>query len=133
MNENINEEKAQPTIRNLLNELTYETTKLIKEEAALSRAEAWEKLDRMSYHLKLLIIGGAIAISGLVHLLDAVIFGVSRLVPIEYRFWLPALIVGLIATIIGVVCINKGGRGLRFKNLALEKTRRSLNQTAQAL
>ncbi len=129
----MNQERDQPTIRNLLNELAFESTKLVKEEAALSRAEVWEKLDRMSNHLKLLIIGGAIAIAGLVHLLGAVIYSVAGMVPIEQRAWLPALLVGLIATIIGIVCIIKGSRGIKFKNLALEKTSRSLNQTVEAL
>lgn len=125
------EERDTRTIKSLLNELAEETTDLVRQEAALARAETNEKIHQASRAIKFMVIGGAIAIAGLFYILDAVVYGLARLLPEEYRLWAAALIVGVVVLVIGLILLKKAQRDLKPDHLTPKITTHSVQRDIQ--
>jgi len=125
------EQRDPRTIKSLLNELAEETTDLVRQEAALARAETNEKLHLASRAVIFLVIRGAVAIAGLFYVLDAVVYGLARLMPGEYRLWLAALIVGLVVSAIGFVLLKKAQKDLKPNRLTPKRSAESIQRDVQ--
>ncbi len=124
----LQEEKDARSIKHLLNELAEETTDLVRQEAALARAETNEKIQQASRAMKMLVVGGAIIVAGLFYLLDAVVYGLARVLPEEYRLWLAALIVGLTVLIIGAILVKSASTKLKPDHLKPERSTHSIQR-----
>ena len=120
--------KEDRSFGSLFAELTQETTTLVQQEIALAKAEMSEKISQVGSGLATLIIGGFVLFAGLLKLLDAVIFGIAKLLPPDLTPWLAALIVGVIVAIIGAVMLQKGRSNLKSTNLAPQRTAESLRR-----
>src|SRR5690554_835375 len=125
------EQRDPRTIKSLLNELAEETTDLVRQEAALARAETNEKLHLATRAIVFLVIGGAIAIAGLFYVLDAVVYGLARFMPGEYRLWLAALIVGLVVLTIGFFMLRKAQKDLKPNRLTPKRSAESIQRDVQ--
>jgi Putative Actinobacterial Holin-X, holin superfamily III len=79
----------------------------------------------------MLVIGGLALFAGLLKLLDAAIYGLGRLMQADLALWLPALIVGGVVAIIGLIMLQKGRRNLKPVNLAPRRTAASLQRDAE--
>lgn len=125
------EQKENRSVASLVSELATETTTLVRQEVALAKAEANEKLGQLSSGIKSLVVGAAVLIASLFYILDAVVYGLARLMPEEYRLWLAALIVGVVIGIIGLVLVKKGSKNLQARHLAPNRTAHSLKRDSQ--
>lgn len=127
----MDEHKDNRSVTALVSELATETTTLVRQEVALAKAEANEKLGQFTNGIKYLVIGAAILIASIFYILDAVVYGIARLMPDEYRLWLAALIVGVVVGIIGLILIKKGQKNVQAGNLAPKRTARSVKLDSQ--
>jgi hypothetical protein len=117
----------------LFADLMRKTTSLVQQEVALARTEASEKVSQLGSGLVVLVIGGLVLFAGLLKLLDAAIYGLGNLMQDDLALWLPALIVGGIVAIIGVIMLQKGRRNLQPRNLAPQRTAESLQRDAELI
>lgn len=129
----MDEQKDNRTVAALISELANETTTLVRQQVDLAKAEANEKLHQVTGGIKSLVIGGAILVVSLFYILDAVVYGIARLMPEEYRLWLAALIVGVVVGIIGVILVKKGQKQLQSSSLKPSRTTESLKRDAQTV
>jgi hypothetical protein len=95
-------------LKTLLGELFGETSELVRQEVSLAQAEASVKLNDALRGLGFMILSGAICFAGLFYILDAVVFGVSLLMPEPYQYWLAALLVGVVVLIAGLLVMQQG-------------------------
>jgi hypothetical protein len=77
---------------------------LVRQEIGLFRAEINEKLARLGQGVGALAAGGLIAFSGWLAVLAAAVLGLSQIV----APWLAALIVGLVALVLGAGLVLLG-------------------------
>lgn len=127
------EQKDNRSITALMSELANETTTLVRQEVALAKAEGSEKLHQVTSGIKSLVVGGAILIVSLFYILDAVVYGIARLMPEAYQLWLGALIVGVVVGIVGVILIKKGSSQLQASSLKPSRTAESVKRDAQTV
>ncbi len=109
----------------LFSELTRELTALVRQEAALARAELTEKAREVGKNVGFLAVGGAVAYAGFLALIAAVIVGLGQL---GLPWWLSALIVGLVVAGIGYFLVQKGLTALKQVNLAPQQTIETLKE-----
>lgn len=119
------------SLTSLISELADESSALVRQEVALAKAEAQEKVNQLTNGIKYLVIGGAILIAGLFYILDAVVYGIARLMPDQYQLWLAALIVGVVVGVIGLVLLKKGEKNVQGTNLQPRRTVRSVKLDTQ--
>lgn len=117
----------------LVSELTQETTTLLQQEIALAKTEMSEKVSQVSTGLVSLALGGLVLFAGILVLLDALVFGLSELMPTNLTPWLPALIVGVIVTVIGAILLQKGRSNLQTTNLMPQRTAASLQRDTETI
>lgn len=118
--------KDDRSIGALVSELSQETTTLLQQEIALAKTEMSEKVTQVSRALVSLALGGLVLFAGLLVLLDALVFGLSELMPADLVPWLPALIVGVVVALIGAMLLQKGRRNLQTSQLMPQRTTTSL-------
>jgi hypothetical protein len=121
----------------LFTDVRRDLSALIRQEIALARAEALEKVDQARTGAIALVAGGVVALVGLYFLFQALAFGVAALLARwlggQIAVWLAPLLVGLLAVLIGWVVLRKGLRNLRTTSLAPRQTARSLRRDAELI
>ena len=120
--------QEERSLGTLFTELSQETTTLVQQEVALAKAELSEKMTHLGRAVASLAIGGLVLFAGLLVLLDAAVYGLSKLLPPELQPWLAALIVGGIVAGIGFVLLQKGRSTLQVTPLAPQRTADSLRR-----
>ena len=126
----------------IINDVWEKLEFLVRQEMRLGIAEAEEKADLLKReleervdHLKLELaakaLGGAIAFTGLLALVSALILLLSRAMPA----WGAALIVGFVLSGAGVLLLKRKveTKGLDTKELVPQRTINSLKQDAQRI
>ena len=126
----MDEHKDTRSVAELMSELATETSTLVRQEVALAKAEANEKVSQLTGGIKSLVVGGAMLIVSLFYVLDAVVYGLAQLLPEGYRLWLAALIVGVVLGIVGLMMLKKGEKSVEPRNLAPHRTTHSVKQDA---
>jgi len=116
------------SIGTLVSELSQETTTLLQQEIALAKTEMSEKISQVSTALVRLALGGLVLFAGLLVLLDALVYGLSELLPPDLTPWLPALLVGIVVAIIGAILLQKGRSNLQTSSLMPQRTATSLQR-----
>jgi hypothetical protein len=120
--------KDNLSLGELFGELSKETSRLVRKEVELARVEMTQKAAKVGREIGMLAIGGAVLYAGLLSLLAALIIGLGSLgVP----WWLSALLVGLVVSIIGFFMVQRGRDGLKRANLAPEQTIETLKEDAE--
>lgn len=114
----------------LMGDIIRDLSDLVRQEIALAKTEASEKLSTLQTAIIALAIGGAVAFAGFIVLLDAAVYALGNVMgPIVDRFpALPALIVGSLVVIIGVVMIKMGASRFESKHLRLSRTAANLQR-----
>jgi cytochrome c biogenesis protein CcdA len=118
----------EPSLGQLFVDLSNDLSHLVRQELALAKAEVTENIDRGRQGVILMAAGGIIAFAGVLVLLAAAVIVVGHLID---SYWLSALIVGAIVTIIGLVVLFSGKGKLDRMNLVPKKTINSLERDAQ--
>jgi hypothetical protein len=108
----------------LLSDLASETGLLLRQEAALFKAELGEQFGRAGTGVALLVVGAVVALSGWLALLAAAVIGLAHVLPA----WAAALIVGAVVLALGGVMIWLGRRRLEAANFVPRRTLASLRE-----
>lgn len=107
------------SVGELLRDLANDVTALIRQELALARTEAQEKVHQTIAAVVAMIAGALIAFAALIVLLDALVYGLTEA---GMQRWLAALIVGGVVALIGFFLVRKGQKDLSATRLAPERT-----------
>lgn len=127
----------QHTITSILRDLRDQATTLIRQEAALARAEVSEKAGIAGRNLGFLLFGALVAFAGFVILLMAAVkgteIGLTRIGQSHNAPWLAPLIVGGLVTLVGIAFVQKAKSTLRRTRIVPERTVNSLKENQQWL
>jgi hypothetical protein len=95
---------ADPSIAELVRDATEQTSRLIRDELRLARAEMTEKGKRAGVGAGLLGGGGIVALYGVAALLAAIVLGLAEALPA----WLAALIVAVVLFAVAAILAALG-------------------------
>jgi membrane protein len=117
------------SIGELFRRLGADAASLVRQELALARAELRQSARSVVASAARLAVGAATAAVGALVLLQALVLGLGDL--LGGRYWLSALIVGLLLTAIGVALLMIASRAARSRSLAPVRTLASLRETGE--
>lgn len=112
---------SDSSLGQLVTELIADVGQLIRQELRLVQAEASEKLKQAQNGVYAIITGLLVAFCALLILLQALVVGLSNVMPP----WLASLSVGLVLAIVAFVLIGHGRNNLKAKNLMPERSLRA--------
>lgn len=119
--------KDDRSLGELFSELAQETTTLVRHEVNLAKVEMSDKASRAGKHVGILAAGGAVAYAGLLAILAAVIILLNDVMPL----WVSALLVGVVAAVVGYILIRRGLDALKREDLAPRQTMETLKEDQQ--
>lgn len=123
-----------PSIGALIANLSRDTTRLVRQEIALARAEMRENVDQMRSAAGALAVGGVFALAGVIVLLMAAVYAIGAT---ALSLWAAALIVGGAAALIGLAVLAGARSKLDPSTLkperAIEEARKSKNMVKSEL
>lgn len=111
----------------LFAELAQESATLVRHEMTLAKAEMSEKAVRAGKHIGVLAAGGALAYAGLLAILAAVIILLNAVMPL----WVAAVLVGIVAAVVGYLLVRKGLDALKREDFAPRQTMETLKEDGQ--
>jgi hypothetical protein len=121
----------------LLRDLSSESSELLRKEVELAKTEMSEKAARVGADVGRIALGGAMALTGGLALLYAVIMGATALLdtflPLGVAIWLAPLIVGGVLALLGYGRISKAIADLKGTSFAPRQTTQSLQENKQWL
>lgn len=118
-------QRGERSLGELFRELGLELSTLVRQEAALARAEMSKKLSQVGKNVGLIAAGGAIAYAGFLGLCGAVTF---LLVEGGMSWWGASLLVGIAVGIAGGLLIWRGLEGLKETDLVPRQTLETLKE-----
>lgn len=121
--------KAERSVAALLSDLASETILLFRQEMALLKAELHEKFSRAGQGATALGAGAAIAYSGWLALVAAMILALNLVLPA----WLAATIVGIVIVALGGILLLVGRSRINAEKLMPRRTLRSLREDEEWL
>ena len=107
----------------LLGDLTQEITTLVRQEITLARVEMSDKAANIGKQVGLLAIGGALAYSGVLAIVAALVIILAHA---GLPWWASALIVGVVVAGIGGMLVKKGLDAIKGQDLVPRQTIESL-------
>jgi hypothetical protein len=116
------------TLGELFADLSRETAMLVHKEVELARTEISTTLSRVTRHVAFIAAGGFLAYAGLLVLLAAC---VVLLQAAGLTWWASALIVGILAALIGYLLIQRGLSALQKSSLVPTETIQTLKENAE--
>jgi hypothetical protein len=117
----------QRSLGELFGDLSREISTLFRQEVQLARAEITGKLPKLGRDVGFLVVGGAVAYTGVLALVATAIIALAYALP----WWLAALIVGVVVTGSGLFLVQRGIAALRTESLAPQQTLATLKEDAQ--
>lgn len=112
---------SDASIGQLVSGLVNDFGRLVRQELRLAQAETTEKLEQAQTGMYEVITGLLLAFCGLLILLQALVIGLSNVMPA----WAASLIVGGVLALIAFVLIRQGAKNLKPGNLVPERTLRA--------
>ncbi len=119
----------QRRLGGLLRSAATDLVALVRGEVALARSEAKDSMRQVVTALVSLIAGALIAFAALLVLLEALVIGLSHVMPP----WAASILVGVVVAIIGFILIRKGETDLSAAELAPTRTTASLRKDANLI
>jgi xanthine/uracil permease len=124
--------RQERSITQLLRELSYEVSTLLRQELALAKAEVSEAAARLASRLAAMVVGGVLALAGALALVAALCVGaavlLARWVPPAVADWLGPAVIGLVLTLIGYGRVRSALNRLKHDQLAPRKTTQTLQE-----
>ena len=117
----------------LVSDLWRESATLLRDEAALAKAEISEKVSQVSSGIAALAAAGAVLFAGFLLVLFAVVGLVALALPEEHAPWLAPLIVGLVVLAVGWFLLSAGRNRLNAENMKPSHSMRSVRHDAQVI
>jgi len=123
----------QTPFSGLVADLWRESADLVREEAALAKAELTEKGTQLGIGMVWLAVGGAVLLAGMIFLLVAGVAALAMVLPEDHAAWMAPLIVGIFIAPIGMLLIARGRRNLAPANLKPTQSARSVRKDVEVL
>jgi len=117
----------------LVSDLWRESAALLRDEAALAKAEISEKISQVGSGIAALAAAGAVLFAGFLLVLFAVVGLVALALPEEKAPWLAPLIVGLAVLVVGWFLLSVGRNKLQARKLKPSHSMRSVQHDAQVI
>jgi hypothetical protein len=118
--------KEEPTVAELMGELSEDISLLVRQEFQLARTELAEKVSQLGGNLATVVLGGFLAYVGglaLVAALILVLHDVANISP-----WVSALIVGAVLAIGGFIAVKSGLARMKRVDLTPRRTLETLKE-----
>jgi uncharacterized membrane protein YqjE len=124
--------ESNASIPELLRRLSSEGADLVRQEAALAKAELNEKVEVFKKNLATIAVGAGLMLAGLLFALWTLNTGVTtalaQVMALEIAIWLSPLILALLLLGSGWGLVSKGKDGVADEGLVPEQSRASLNE-----
>ena len=121
-------DRTDRSLAALLGDLSRETVDLVRQEAALARAEVKQTIATTRTALTSMAGGAVVALGGFIVLLLAVVNGLAIFLPPDMAPWLSPLIVGGVVLFIGWLMLRGGRTKLDADHLKPRRTMDSLRR-----
>lgn len=115
------------TITDNVRALFADSTLLVRQEIALAKAEAAEKLSDIQTGVAAMAAGALIAFVALMVLIQALVVALANIMPAS----LASLLVGVVLAVVAFIAVKSGQNKLAASNLKPERTIDSIRETAQ--
>jgi hypothetical protein len=119
----------------LFKELSDDSTRLVRQEIELAKAEMTEKLDVYKANMAKLVIGGALMVAALFGLLITINHGLTALLDqfmdLGIAYWLSPLILTIVIGIIGKMMVGDAKENMSREGLAPRETIDSIKEEKQ--
>ena len=125
MLQEINETKDDRSLGELFSALTQEATTLMRQEVALAKAEMSQKLLSLVKNVGFLVAGGAVAYTGLLALLAALVLGTAAA---GLPLWASALLVGGVLLCLSGFLVMQGLKALKNADPVPQQTVETLKE-----
>lgn len=117
------------SVLGLIRQLAHEVPALVTKELALAKAEIKESITTTKAGVAAVAGGAVVMLAGLVILLLAGVYALAMImVP-----WLAALIVGVVAMVVGFIMVQSGKKQFDASHLTPERTVNALNKDKEAI
>jgi len=120
-------ERRERSVASLLSDLARNFSLLIRQEVALAKAEAAEKVGQLGMGIGMIAAGGLVAFAGFIVLMFAGVYALALVV----APWQAALIVGGVVTLLGIVLVFVGKSKLSADKLTPQRTIQSIKDDAR--
>ena len=121
------------SVSGLVADLWRESIELIREEAALAKAEVSDKVSHLGAGMVWLAAGAAVLFAGLALVLVAAVAGLAQLLPEELGAWLAPLIAGAVVVPLGLLLLERGRKIMTSTHLNPAHSMRSLRKDVGVL
>ena len=115
-----------PSLGTLFKELSDDSTRLLRQEIELAKAEMSEKLDVYRANMTKLVIGGALLVAALFGVLITVNHGLTALLDqfmdLGIAYWLSPLIITVIIGLVGKSMLGSATANMREEGVVPRKT-----------
>ncbi|HEX8272725.1 MAG TPA: phage holin family protein [Longimicrobiaceae bacterium] len=116
---------SEPSLGDLFKQLAQDSATLVKQEVALAKVEMRENLRSAGKDAAMIAVGGGLLLVGLLALIAALVAVVGDALD---NYWLGALIVGLLFTVVGGLLAKKNLEKLKKDGLGPEQTIQTLKE-----
>ncbi|MFO1070728.1 MAG: phage holin family protein [Geminicoccaceae bacterium] len=112
------------SVGELLRDLAQDVTRLIRNELALARSEASDKVHATVRAMTGMLVGAFMLLAALIVLMQALVMGLSNTMP----DWAAASLVGGVVAVLGVILVYVGQSRLSATQLTPERTAHNLRK-----
>jgi hypothetical protein len=116
--------RDERSLGDLFSELSEESSRLVRQEIALAKAEITDSARRVGKDVGMIAAGGVIAYAGFIVFLGALAILLAGVMPL----WLSTLLVGVIVIAVGAGLVMKGRADLQRAELAPRQTIETLRE-----
>jgi xanthine/uracil permease len=120
--------KDDRSLGELFGDLARDMGVLVRQEVGLATTEVTHKATRLGQDLAVLAVGGLVAYAGSLAILAAIIIALAAA---GLQWWLAALVVGVVVSIVGAVLVQRGVNALKHADLAPRETMETLKEDTQ--
>lgn len=113
----------------LIRQLAHEVPALLSKELALAKAEIKQTLETAKAGIAAVGVGAIVMLAGLIIVLLSAVYALATIM----QPWLAALIVGVVAMVVGFIMIQSGKKQFDASNLTPERTVNSLQKDKDAI
>lgn len=124
----MNLDRPDRSLTALLGDLSRETIELVRQEAALARAEVKQTIVTTRTALTSMAGGAVVALGGFIVLLLAAVNALAMFLPPELAPWLAPLIVGGVVLFIGWLMLRGGSARLDAEHMKPQRTLHALRR-----
>lgn len=118
--------RQETPLGELFKRLTTDTAELIRQEAALAKAEIRETGSRLGGDARDIGIAAGLALAGALCLVAFLVLALGNL--LDGRYWLSTLIVGAVALIIGMMLAKNAVKDIKTRGLKPQQTMDTLRE-----